>query len=158
MEGWYFAQSNNCLRYGDNRGIVIGETHTVDITEKQLEMCEWGLHASKRVIDALKYAPGPMVYRVKLSGKVLHQSDKSVAEHRTYLWGYDATDVLLLFARRCALDVVHLWDAPQVVIDYLKTGDEKLRTAARAAAWAAVRAAAGVKQNRRLTSMIVAGR
>lgn len=43
------------------------------------------------------------------------------------------------FARWCALSVIHLWDAPQVVEDYLTSGDERLRAAA---AWAADRAAA----------------
>ena len=43
--------------------------------------------------------------------------------------------------RRYALDVVHLWDAPPEVIEYLKTGDESLRAAASAAASAAARAA-----------------
>ncbi len=46
-----------------------------------------------------------------------------------------------LFARWCALSVIHLWDAPKVVKDYLTSGDESLRAAARAAARAA-RAAA----------------
>jgi len=44
--------------------------------------------------------------------------------------------------RRYALDVVHLWDAPPEVIEYLETGDESLRAAASAAARAAVGAAA----------------
>ena len=51
------------------------------------------------------------------------------------------------FARQCALDVIHLWNAPPIVKRYLKTGNEKLRDAAWAAAWAAAgdaaRAAAG---------------
>ena len=46
------------------------------------------------------------------------------------------------FARDCALDVIHLWDAPSVVKEYLETGDEKLRDAARDAAWDAAWAAA----------------
>lgn len=33
-------------------------------------------------------------------------------------------------ARRFALDVVHLWNAPPVVIEYLHTGDESLRAKA----------------------------
>jgi hypothetical protein len=43
-----------------------------------------------------------------------------------------------LFARRVALDVIHLWDAPPIVKEYLETGDESKR----AAAWAAARDAA----------------
>jgi len=41
------------------------------------------------------------------------------------------------FARLCALDVAHLWNAPEVVVRYLRTGDEEIRTAAYAAAYAA---------------------
>ena len=41
------------------------------------------------------------------------------------------------FACQCALDVIHLWDAPPIVKKYLKTGNEKLRAAAMDAAWAA---------------------
>jgi hypothetical protein len=40
-----------------------------------------------------------------------------------------------------ALTVAHLWDMPDIVRQYLTTQDEKIRDAARAAAWAA-RAAA----------------
>jgi len=133
--GWHFARAGNRLNYDDGRPIIIGETHTV---QGQLKLCEWGLHASKRILDALQYAPGPVIYRVRLSGEILVGNDKMCATERTYLWGYDATEILRAFARRCALDVVHLWDPPGVVLKYLKTGDESLR----AAAWAAARAAA----------------
>ena len=58
----------------------------------------------------------------------------------------DAEDTLRAFARRCVLDVIDLWDAPDVVREYLETGDEDLRSAAeaatRAATWAAARNAA----------------
>ena len=50
------------------------------------------------------------------------------------------------FTRWCALQVVHLWDCPDVVKRYLETGDEGLRDAARttalAAAWGAAQDAA----------------
>jgi hypothetical protein len=41
------------------------------------------------------------------------------------------------FARWCALQVIHLWNAPDVVREYLETGNEELRAAARAVAGAA---------------------
>ena len=48
-------------------------------------------------------------------------------------------DIMRLFARLCALDVIHLWDAPSLVRQYLETGDESLRkkavAASKAAAW-----------------------
>jgi hypothetical protein len=37
----------------------------------------------------------------------------------------------------CALGVVHLWDAPEVVERYLKAGDDSIRVAIQDAAWAA---------------------
>jgi hypothetical protein len=168
---WYFSTTDNRLRYGDNRLIRAGITHKVKC--KPI-LCEEGLHGSKRIIDALSYAPGPVVWRVELSGDMDVGTDKVAATERTYLWGYDASDVLQRFARMCALDVVHLWDAPDIVVEYLKTGDESLRDAAWAAArdtvgaaawatagdaaWDAAWDAARDKQNRRLTSMIVRGR
>ena len=108
-------------------------------------MCESGLHASIHPFDALKYAPGITLCKVELRGIVGKQSDKLVAMERRIVARIDAEPLLREFARKCALDCIHLWDAPQVVIDYLKTGDPKLRaaaeTAAGAAAWAAWAAA-----------------
>lgn len=43
------------------------------------------------------------------------------------------------FACACALRVTHFWDAPDIVLRYLKTQDESIRAAARAATWAATR-------------------
>jgi hypothetical protein len=43
--------------------------------------------------------------------------------------------MLRYFARTQAMSVAHLWDAPDVVAEFLMTGDESIRAAARAAAW-----------------------
>jgi hypothetical protein len=111
-----------------------------------LVLCESGLHASIRAIDALQYAPGPWVSLVECGGETIHGDNKLVCRERRVLWVYDATEELRLFARLCALDVIDKWDAPPVVRDYLETGDEDLRAAASAAAsaaaWAAASAAA----------------
>ncbi len=139
MKAWYFSQTNRKLRYNDNRLIHTGRTHKVTC---EPILCKQGLHGSKRIIDALLYAPGECVWRVDLAGKMDTGSDKIAATERKYLWGYNATDVLGEFSRKCALDVIHLWDAPQVVIDYLKTGDESIGAAAMAAARDAARDAA----------------
>ena len=116
----------------------------------KLAMCESGLHASKRLIDALGYAPGNTLCRVRCFGTILHDNDKLVADRRIILWRIDAEDLLQRFARQCALDVAHLWDMPQIVREYLETGDETKRAAAGAAADAAGAAA----QNKRLESMV----
>ena len=139
MKAWHFANKNSTLNYCDGRKIIVGETHTISTEERGLRLCRWGLHGSKRLIDALQYAPGPMLYRVELGGEIIKGDDKAVATERTYLWGISAEHLLRDFARRCALDVVHLWGAPGVVVKYLKTGDESIRDAAldaaRDAAW-----------------------
>jgi uncharacterized membrane protein YeiB len=69
--------------------------------------------------------------------------DKIAAQKRTYVaGGIDISDTLYEFARMCALDVIHLWDAPAVAVEYLKTGNESLRAEALSAAWFAAEAAA----------------
>jgi hypothetical protein len=149
---WHFVQVDEegtpRSEYGDKRVVKVGETLTVEGTPV---LCEFGLHASKRLGDALAYATGAhlSLCRVTLGGKVVHDDDKSVATERTVtaMLSPEATEQLLRgFARWCALQVIHLWDAPDVVRQYLETGDESLRAAAwaaaSAAAWAATSAAA----------------
>jgi len=149
---WHFAQvdkdGTTRLGYDDNREIKVGETLRV---EGAPILCKHGLHASAKLWDALGYANGERLAlcRVTLGGTVLHDDDKSVANERTVgtMLDADATEKLLRdFARWCALQVIHLWDAPDIVRQYLETGDESLRAAAwaaaRDAAWAAARSAA----------------
>lgn len=49
--------------------------------------------------------------------------------------GWMPREVWERFARWCALQVIHLWDAPEVVRRFLETGEEA-SAAASAAAWA----------------------
>ena len=106
----------------------------------ELVMCDSGLHYSRRLIDALGYAPGSTICRVEVHGWE-YNGDKGVAMSRRILWRVDGEDLLRRFARLCALDVIHLWDAPEIVARYLKTGDESIRAASGAASWVASRAA-----------------
>ena len=109
-------------------------------------MCERGLHASKKIIDALQYAPGSTIHRVVCANIQDEQSDKFVCRSRFIMWRLESNELLRTFARSAALSVIHLWDAPAIVRQYLETGDEKIRVAAwdaaGNAAWAAARAAA----------------
>ena len=107
-----------------------------------IELCASGLHASRHPFDALQYAPGPNLHRVECSVDVQEESDKLVARERTIVASSDITGLLDHFARQRALSVAHLWKPPEVVLDFLRTGDSSLREAARAAAWDAARAAA----------------
>ncbi len=138
MIAWHFSRDDGILGYGDKRKIKVGEIHTVD---PPVKLCKWGLHASQRVIDALDYAPGALLWRVELSGEIKSGMDKMVATERRYLACIDASVMLDRFAKACALSVVHLWNAPEIIMRFL-LGDAAARDAARDAAWAATRAAA----------------
>ena len=145
---WHFCRVDKHgtprLGYGDNREVKVGETLAV---HAKPVLCKKGLHASAKLWDALDYASGEKLSlcRVALGGTVLHDDTKSVGNERTVvaMLDSDTTEKLLRdWGRWCALQVVHLWDAPDVVRQYLETGDESLRAAAWAAAWAAAAAGA----------------
>lgn len=111
------------------------------IHDGQLSMCRSGLHASIRPIDALKYAPGTTLCRVEIGGKIIQNDDKLVAEKRKIIWRIDAEEMLKAFARWCAIQVLDEWGAPDIVIKFLKTGDESLRMKAKNATYSAYSAA-----------------
>ena len=171
MKAWHFLKDDGSLQWkcGNTKYPKVGQT--LKVNPDRLELCSYGLHASKRLLDALQYAPGATVCRVELGGRILEDTDKVVASERTVLQMADAADVLHEFACRCAEDALQLIESPdprsiaaiKAKRQWLKgeIGDEELqaawaaaRAAAWAAAWAAASDAARAKQNRRLTSMI----
>lgn len=162
MQGthWHFLPDDRRLQYGYRELVEVGKTIRVVGTPK---LCKHGLHASVRAIDALWYAPGPIVCRVTLGGEIVEDDDKVAAEERTVVWMADATNTLHEFACRCAEDALRatnindrqLWEAIEVKRRWLKgeATNEQL-AAARAAAMDAARAAAWAAQNTRLESML----
>jgi hypothetical protein len=152
MLAWHFCTEDRMTRFAPRMPIVVGETLTHD---GPLVLCESGLHASVRAIDALKYAPGPIVCRVELGGNIRRDTDKCVAEKRTCLAMIDATTIFHEFACCCAevalliaeVDDSRCWQAIEAKRAWLRgeIDDHALaapRDAARAAAWDAARAAA----------------
>jgi hypothetical protein len=99
-----------------------------------IEICKSGLHASRQPFDALSYAPGPVLCLVECAGIVTEQDDKLVCSDRKIIERWDATEMLRYFARMQALSVTDNWDPPDVVCDWLMTGDEAAESAARSAA------------------------
>ena len=142
MKAWYFSNKGCTLGYGDNRPIAKGVIHTVDTKPV---VCESGLHGSVRLIDALRYAPGPYCWQVDITGSLDKQGDKLCGANREYLAGFDATEVLRKFARQQALiniDKIKTYtEEYDVIYKYLITGDSSLRSAAWSAAWSAARSA-----------------
>lgn len=114
----------------------------------RVAICESGLHASRRPWHALQYAPGAVLCYVECRGDIHEYDDKLVCRERRIIMRADVTETLRFFARMQALSVIRLHGEcpPDVVLDYLMTGDESIRAAARdavrAAAWAVASAAA----------------
>lgn len=145
MKAFYFATPDRKLRYRDGRAIAVGVTHK---HEGAVVLCESGLHAAATPFEALQYAPGPILYLVRLSGTIVQGDDKMAASERTYLAEYDATELLRRYACIQALKQIELIRPYcserdySAIMEYLTTGDAALREAAEAAARAA-RADAG---------------
>jgi hypothetical protein len=136
---WFFGDT---LRDG---GPIPANGEWLEYSGK-LILCKSGLHASECPFSALKYAPGPNMAMVDIDGEIVRGDDKLCASRRRIIARFDASDFLWEFARKQALSVIHLWDAPQIVREYLETGDESAMAAARDAAmdaaWDAARDAA----------------
>jgi len=142
---WHFLPEDRKLRWGTEEEVVPGQKL---IVKPPLHMCRHGLHAGIRAIDALTYAPGPVVCRVELGGEILEDEDKCCATERTCVWLADASEVLHRFACWCAERVLmrerqagrepdpRSWAAVQAKRDWLEGGmtREELETA-KSTAW-----------------------
>ena len=129
-------------------------------------LCQRGYHGSVRVLDALKYATGPILQRCEYRG-VVHGDDKLVAVSRRALCRANATALLRIFAVRCAEEALSRLAKPdprslaacevasrhalgqatdrELAAAWTAAGDaarDAARAAARDAAWAAAGAAA----------------
>lgn len=162
MKAWHFLQDDGRLQWkcGRYRKPKVGQTLTVD--PDKLNMCSYGLHASVRIIDALKYAPGSLVCRVEVGGRIIHQDDKLVASERTIIAMADATETLHLmacWAAKRALKRVKNPDPRSIAAIQAKEKwlrgeitDDELAAAQDAAR--AAREAEETAQNRKLTQMV----
>ena len=94
--------------------------------------CVRGYHGSRRLIDALSYAPGTMLALRSLSGSVLPHGDpedKLCASHCRMATGYvDVREVLVRFARHCALTALRVYAADALDAAGLHTHASSLRT------------------------------
>jgi len=92
---WHFLRRDRCMRFTPYTPIQAGKSYRA---KGRLVPCENGLHASILPLDALRYAPGDIVCRVRLEGKCLVERDKCCARKRTVFWLADAAPVLHEFA------------------------------------------------------------
>ncbi len=169
---WHFLSEDRRTAHDEEIAVVAGQTLKM---RPPVQLCSRGYHASVRAIDALQFAPGPIVCRVKLHGTVVLDTDKAVATRRTCLWIADATRTLHEFALWCAeqaleqqkaigfnphedswkaLQVKRLWLDDEATDDELSAARSAARSAAWSAAWSAARSAARSAQNEQLERML----
>ncbi len=105
-EMWHFLADNK-LRDGSTPASVGG----VERWDGPVVLCESGLHACPRPLDALLYAPAGKTIQarlVSLSGIVVTGDDKAAASLRRIIASADCTRELHEFALWCAELVHHL--------------------------------------------------
>jgi hypothetical protein len=90
--GWHFLPRNRRLANLGGKQLEPG-----DVVEHDgpMELCRCGLHWSERIIDAIKYAPGPWCCRIEASGETVFGDEKSISRRRKILWMVDTTDLVL---------------------------------------------------------------
>lgn len=129
---WHFARDDRTLGNRDGREVKVGVELWVD---GDLSMWHHGFHWSRRAIDALHYARGTVICKVIPLGQTIEIKDRGVSQGIKVIWIANCDDIMKEFSRWCALQVVHLWHAHEGVLQYLDTGDERLKDAALTAAW-----------------------
>jgi len=142
MKAWHFV--GETLRNGDP---IPRDGEKLIFTGDPI-LCDKGLHAALQPFDALRYAPGNVLCLVEVGGIIIHGNDKLVVTERTIICRMDAEEALWFFARMQALSVAHLWDIPDVVLEYLMTGNEDIRASASASAsaWESASASAWARK------------
>lgn len=140
---WHFSD-------GDGRLIAEGAIFTCD--DDKLVLCEYGFHASHKLLDALYYAPGNTLSFVACEGRIIESYDKLVCSKRTHIYVADIEHILHEFACWCAEQALTLIDNPDPRSIAAVTAkrqwlageiDDKQLAAARTEAWDAAGDAAG---------------
>jgi len=158
MKAYHFLKEDMCGGYGNEPAWKIGEQRELP-KYKELIMCQRGYHASPSFYEALNYAKGNMACIVEISGKIIKDTDKYVAQKRKLIDAKDAEKVLRTWACDCAeralkktkLTDKRSWNAIKIARLYNEgKATKKQLNAARVvawdaawdAAWAAARASA----------------
>jgi hypothetical protein len=173
---WHWLADDRKTQYDRPRVLVTPGLKLSLPDGEEPKLRQRGFHASVRVLDALLYAQGAVICRVRLSGIIVRGDDKVVASSREVLWMADATETLHLFAcdeaeramarvenpdHRSVAAIVakRAWLRGEITDKQLDAAwdaaSDAAWDAARAAAWDAARSAASDAQNKRLTSALM---
>jgi hypothetical protein len=99
MRGYHFVREDRKLR--DGQKLRVGKVYRLPPGAKPM-LRKRGHHASADVLDALGYAPGPILCRVELRSTMIHGTGKAVATECRVLSARDVTRELYEFALWCA--------------------------------------------------------
>jgi hypothetical protein len=147
IQVWHFIRADHTTGEGLLK-VEVGQTLTV---EGPLELCEHGLHGSRKALDALRYAPGPIACKNEIWGDIIEGTDKLCGRYRKCLAMIDATYILHEFGCRCPERALtreremgcepdpRSWAAIEAKRQWLR---REIDDAKLAAAWAAARDAA----------------
>jgi len=99
---WHFIGADRRLAH-DGSDLTVEPGYIYSIGDDEIvKPCRVGLHASISAFDALQYATGPVICRVRLWGDLQHHdNDKIAARHREVLAVADVARQLRLFACFC---------------------------------------------------------
>ena len=113
VTAWHFLREDRRLSHDDGRKVVEGETLSISAARRvtpgafglhapaarRVTPCEFGLHASEWLVDAIKFASGPILCLVEVWGDVArHGDDKIAGRHRKVLEMHDVTRELREYA------------------------------------------------------------
>lgn len=116
---WHWCRSDRRLGSDDCRVVRAGGVYEV---AGPVVLCKRGLHGCRTAMQALHYASGDVICRVRLSGDIREGYDKLAASRREVLWLAEAGATLHRFAVWCA-------EAALDRIETRVTADPRLREA-----------------------------
>ena len=101
---WHFTDG---YKLRDGTPLKVGKTYHFESTPV---FCDSGYHASIKILDALIYAPGTVVSRVKCWDITEKNNDKFVCKNRKVLWTFDIEMILYEFACRVAEHILKRYE------------------------------------------------
>lgn len=103
MKAFYFSKANKRTIENDSP-ITVGGTHTVTDEPKAFGK---GLHGNIDVLEALLYAPSPILYLVRITGNTKSKGKHRSGKSRKYLEEFDVSDILHAHARQEATNNIN---------------------------------------------------
>ena len=94
IQGWHFLPADKILPNGDGRKVRVGVKMECRPKGEPIKLCLVGMHGCKRIIDALNYAPGPVISWCEFGGEIEEGGDKFCSRWRKVLWMADISTLL----------------------------------------------------------------